>query len=547
MISLSSLYKRRPTLRMKLFGYMFLLAVSLFLFLMAGIFLIGGFTQTKTKIANTMQFQMNVFERQIETHFDELSVMNIYLSYQTQKVIEKYLAENNIGFSDLNGSARHIEALQKELLPPLYQKLWEADCTGAFIVLEATVKPDAENADSSKTGLYLQKGSVESRDNRVILYRGLPSVGKPYDVMPHRRWMLEFSDSRFPHYNEFKNTSEFQISNPFRVTDVTMLPGTDQNVILLTVPLFDKKGEFLGLCGFEINEAYFKKVFAQPSELDHAAFCLSSSETGLLQTNKMLSAGVIGKYYLEPKAPFEVFDFGDGLTAYKSENASYIGMSRQVSLRNACTLFISALIPVEDYYRLSTKDTLGIVTLIIVFLLSASGMAFYFSHRYIQPLKRSIAEIKKKEYGNRANQSTDITDLFTFLAEQDRINEKELAKAEQERTMALLRLKQMQTKFEEASQQIARLAYSRKTEVDPYDYENFKQGLRRLTARENEVLALYISGKSVKDIIELTGMKESTVRFHNRNLYSKLGVHSLKQLLRYISIMNQEERNSGTR
>ena len=45
----------------------------------------------------------------------------------------------------------------------------------------------------------------------------------------------------------------------------------------------------------------------------------------------------------------------------------------------------------------------------------------------------------------------------------------------------------------------------------------------------------------MKQIVELAGIKESTVRFHNRNIYSKLGVNSLKQLLMFAAIMKRDE------
>ena len=81
--------------------------------------------------------------------------------------------------------------------------------------------------------------------------------------------------------------------------------------------------------------------------------------------------------------------------------------------------------------------------------------------------------------------------------------------------------------------------------MDPYDYEDFKNGLKFLTEREKEILDLYIAGKTVKEIVALTGLKESTIRFHNRNIYTKLNVHSLKQLLCYAAIMKQEEGERG--
>ncbi len=99
----------------------------------------------------------------------------------------------------------------------------------------------------------------------------------------------------------------------------------------------------------------------------------------------------------------------------------------------------------------------------------------------------------------------------------------------------------MYSKQQENRQQIERLAYSRKTEVDPYDYENFLMGIKELTETERKVFGYYLQGKTVKEIMELSGVKESTIRFHNRNIYSKLQVSSLKQLLRFAAIMKQDD------
>ena len=46
----------------------------------------------------------------------------------------------------------------------------------------------------------------------------------------------------------------------------------------------------------------------------------------------------------------------------------------------------------------------------------------------------------------------------------------------------------------------------------------------------------------MKEILEIASIKESTLRYHNQNIYSKLGVNSLKQLLRYAALMREDER-----
>lgn len=59
----------------------------------------------------------------------------------------------------------------------------------------------------------------------------------------------------------------------------------------------------------------------------------------------------------------------------------------------------------------------------------------------------------------------------------------------------------------------------------------FQQGLSELTPTENTVYQLYLSGMSTKEVLEKMNIKENTLKYHNRNIYSKLGVSSRKQLL----------------
>ena len=82
--------------------------------------------------------------------------------------------------------------------------------------------------------------------------------------------------------------------------------------------------------------------------------------------------------------------------------------------------------------------------------------------------------------------------------------------------------------------------------MDPEDYAHFRRGIQELTATERRVFDYYLEGRTVKEITELMGVKESTIRFHNRNIYSALGVNSLKQLLRCAAILAQDEEAAGS-
>lgn len=534
---------KKQTLKRKLFGYMCILATLLCALLVAGMFLIGQFTGTKQQVSETLSFQAELFERQIDTYYDSLAVVSVQLSNSTTTIVESYLEENKIAFADLNGSETHIENLQGKLIDTVKHKLWEADCTGAFVMLEAQVNSQVENAATSRTGIYLQRNSLEVADTRVLLYRGIAKIGKDRDCMPHRKWRLEFSTDLFPNYEELKAEAAFPLNQSYRITDVVLLTGTDQHVMLMTVPLLADDGTFYGICGFELNEGYFKQVFAQPSGLERAIFCLSkSSEDSVLSESTTLSAGVLNEYYLEPHGSFTAKAFGNGLTEYRGEDEAYIGVTKEIRIcPGACTSAISVIIPKADYDSMASANMWRILLLIAVLLVVLVGLSFFFTRRFLRPVKSALDGIRKKEYLHDAAYPSEVTDLFAYLAEQDRVAEEERDRLRRENADAESAVNEIRQKLDETVRQNERLAYSRKDEIDPYDYDNFKNGLKTLTAKEREVFDLYLQGKSVKEIIDIMQLQESTVRFHNRNIYSKLGVHSLKQLLRYAAVLKQEE------
>ena len=61
--------------------------------------------------------------------------------------------------------------------------------------------------------------------------------------------------------------------------------------------------------------------------------------------------------------------------------------------------------------------------------------------------------------------------------------------------------------------------------------ELFLSGLSQLTKAEKAVLRLYLQGNGTKEVLAALDIKENTLKYHNRNLYSKLGVGSRKELL----------------
>lgn len=68
-------------------------------------------------------------------------------------------------------------------------------------------------------------------------------------------------------------------------------------------------------------------------------------------------------------------------------------------------------------------------------------------------------------------------------------------------------------------------------EISPERIEFFMMGLKILTPTEKTIYGAYIARITTKEIMAILNIKESTLKYHNHNIYGKLGVSSRKELL----------------
>ena len=67
--------------------------------------------------------------------------------------------------------------------------------------------------------------------------------------------------------------------------------------------------------------------------------------------------------------------------------------------------------------------------------------------------------------------------------------------------------------------------------VDKEQLMLFREGLPTLTKKENAILDCYVEGLTTQEVLEKLQIKENTLKYHNKNLYGKLGVSGRKELL----------------
>lgn len=96
-------------------------------------------------------------------------------------------------------------------------------------------------------------------------------------------------------------------------------------------------------------------------------------------------------------------------------------------------------------------------------------------------------------------------------------------------------------KINDLKQRIKRLEYDRKKEIDPESFKQFIKGIDEITKTERKIFDLHREGYSVQEILDIAKIKESTLRYHNQNIYAKLSVSSMKMMLRYCALMENEK------
>jgi len=539
------------SLKRKLFGCMLLLALLLLIALLSGLFLLDRFDNIHKNTHEQLELHMDIFEKDVYTYFDHLAATGIQLSEDMSLLLDTYLEQEGITFSDIADSREHIYNIQDAMLDPLCIKLLQEHCSGTFVMLDTTINTSLPDSNRSRTGLYLQTNGYETANQDIIMYRGISEIGKENSITLHAKWRMEIQTDSFPNYDTILSESALPLYTSYRITDMFVLPGTSDKAMLLVVPMFGAGETFYGLCGFEISSSFFKTYHAQPTTIAHPTFLLCSGTGNSIDTSMCLSCGSAEGYYRIPTGTLKMKEKGKDLFIYTGDSIPYIGITRGIQLTpNNSDFSLSVLMLKSDFDAAVNKNTLQNILLWSLILFFIVTCCIFFSEKFLSPILKGLEQIKNNRHAETASSVPEINDLFTFLAEKDNEHEKELqilmqekqnAQNEKERLQA--EYQDAQNKYESAQTEISRLAYSRKQEIDPDNYKQFLQGIETLTPTEHKIFNYYLSGKTVKEIIEIAGIKESTLRYHNQNIYGKLNVNSLKQLLRYATLMQQEREN----
>ena len=548
-----TVYSARHSLRHKLAGYMVLLTVLLIGMFCAGLFLSGSFTSPKAETAKALSTQMEFFRNDMRSQWRNVSVMGVNLSEELTARLEGQLADSRLAFGQLNENIGAIREVEDALLDPLCYYVRQADCSGAFVVLQVRMTPDG--APDQRAGLYVQKNNAEKLTNELLLYRGLASVGKAHGVMPHRKWAREFSVDTFPTYAERIASAALPLSASCRSSDLTPLPGTSERAMFLTVPLIGADGTVYGLCGFSINQTYYSGRHSQPSGLRSLACMMTSGSSQGLDAGLGLMTYTDGGFFPVVETVLTGKDMGDGLSVFSGGGFSYIGVTEPFTAAagDSRPHTLAVLIPREEYVHAALIRLLQILLLVVLLAAFVVVCCLYASRRYLSPVQEDITQLHLPGRGKGQLNFEEFESLSGALHTEDTAHRALVSTLESARAEAQQQARQLLDRNQTLSEQLATtqehltevesdakmLAESQKDEMDPEFYQFFLDKAATLKGNARQLFILYAQGYSIEQAGEYLGLKRNNVKYHNKTLRDTLGIGRIDQIGKYCAVIRQ--------
>lgn len=528
----------------------------LFLYILAAIFLIlalillllnvfGVLNLSNTQVINILDGQLSNYSDNVEHDYDELAACAISFADQLEENIQDYLTSNNLTFEELQNNNDAITDLQNQLYRIVYLNMQIAPSSGAFYILNTTVNNHTETP--LYNGIYLKYINLHSENtvnNQFSLYRGSVTTGKSHDITFHSGWQNEMKTDFFANCDAL-----FSENVHYLLSSAVLIPDTWESARYIYVPIRNLKDDIIGVCGFEITDLYFQLTHkTEETELGNIVYALLDDNkgeyTGQFSSNRYnINSGSDYTLNISEKKNLSVFDFGTDIC---------IGKTNTIRLGNN-TFTTAAMISQAQYNSYIREGQIQMTIIFLIVALFASIYCVFMSKKYVAPILKSFEQVKTQmDFGSQLN-IREIDDLFAFLEEKDnqyelRLQELEKAKqaAEEETQKAKIAYEKAIAEYKSAQSQIQNFTNEQKNDIVLKDYDYFICNLSTLTPTEHRVYELYLAGKNAKQITEILDISENTLKYHNKNIYSKLGISSRKQLLRYATLKQHQDNHPNS-
>lgn len=506
--------KQSVGMQRKLMLYWLSMIMAVFALVILLLSVAGTFSREDDRLNQVLNIQMQNADDQLTGWLDHLTAQGLSMSKTLSREIETFLEEKGVALEQLNDRPELLLELQETLYAQVNTTLQTADCSGAYVVLDATTNTGADTAGHSRSGLYLRYATLSTTspvDSSVTYFRGIPDVAWQKGLELHNRWNLEFDIDQIAGYADLVSGPVSRPADQYYWTARTRLKDTWESAMLLCVPIVGSNQTVYGVCGVEVSALYFQlSCPVALGQFGSTVTVLAPIQDNRLVLGQGLVGGVSGTY-LEGQETFSIHQ-GRYFNTYLSESGQYIGLQTPIPISKEDTQglqwAVAILLPQESYaaYNANVRQTWIIAAL--AFLLVLLAISFFLSRRFVRPIVRTLSQLQQGEAaeGTMLSGISEIDDLAQFLSTRDQ--SLKLAQGELPPNIAEM-------------------------------FDHFAERGATLTEAERNILRYYIEGHEIAEIPDLAFISMSTVRKHNRSIYEKMGVASRDELMLYIDLFRR--------
>lgn len=519
------------SMRLKLF----LLLVMLVIFMVFGVVIVFSITgKLNTEVRETHQEVekgLLHFSQDITKQYGQYTAYAIEFSKELSHSIENRLKIRGVATNDLKNHPELLEDVIKGEYDRSLFALQMSKGSGVFIILDATINPLLDNSKNSKAGLYIKNmepNVLNSSSAFLLILRGFPSIGRQNWITLHSQWRMEFDVGNAPYYTrpiEEASQHKLALSRLYYWSSSTTLPGTNEDIMLCSVPLIDSTGNVFGVCGFEVSAMLFKLSHMPDNSTYQRVFCvLSPYSNGSLNITQAFFAGGYSASNITKKDQALVVKNNYPFSSYQQQDGTlYSGLHKQINLYPEDSVFAdekwmaAMMMPDEDISSAVIKANLHLTLLFCPLLAIGIIISYYLSRRYLQPFVKSIEMIKANDFSEvPKTKIAEIDDLMEYLS-----SRKEVSKPKIEST----------EKPEE--------------KLPSSVYDEFVKNTKLLSPAERTVFNLYVEGHTAKEITQILNLSINTIKTHNKRIYMKLNVASREELLVYVNMLKELGKEIG--
>lgn len=507
---LRGINRQSRSMRSKLMVYLCCLVLSGTGILLMMLVASGVFSESERQIEQNLQVHLQNQKRDIKERMDLFTINGIDLSKRLTTYIEREVLSYPYDIKELENDEAGLRTMQENMYLLLEGKMHVTRASGVYAVFDTTVNTSAPNAKHSRSGVYLRLANISGNvlEDDVFLFRGNPNVAMQNKIQIHNRWNMEFdTEDMYWFDNQISTNNTKSPTEKYLWINRVYLKDTWENSMFLSVPVIGSEGGRYGICGLEISGLLFRLSYPKfESKYGDMVTIIAPVDQGKLLLSKGLSGSQGNSYINENDDLF--IDTGKVYNVYFNSQGKYIGVQQTIDGAydsEGRQWAVAVLVSCSSFEAKESYEKAMMIVILTVFSLVMFLISFVISRQFVKPIERGIENLKTDDFYKN--------DSRTGIAEIDILAEF---------------LKNKEEKYKSKGPV--------PSEIEEM-FDRFIENSKGLTTSERNILRYYIEGREIAELPDLLCISLNTVRKHNRNIYTKLGVSSKDELQIYIDLL----------